>query len=251
MRHDNCQEENDVCLDLVRGESHFNFIKMNLLSNFCDHIRQVGNLPIYSREVGELAHETQIKDGWRQLNKNGAPRLIVHSYRRQHPVNMRRLNLESLKCHDADVSADVLHHLDRTASTVTTAVPVVSRRVLKGGQQDGSKVVDFRRISGVSPEIIYRELIYYSRHNLPAAHPLPEDDVMLRSLTIYLLTQLEIPVLAFEEADIYEVHRARSTGDLHFRNQGSRNDCVWVHPGTEEMYGVLRCHLPARLLALL
>jgi len=84
--------------------------------------------------------------------------------------------------------------------------------------------VDFRRISGVSLEIIYRELIRYSRHNLPAAHRLPEDHAMLRSLPVELLTQLEIPVLEFQEADGYEIDRARSTSDLHFRNQGSRND---------------------------
>jgi len=46
---------------------------------------------------------------------------------------------------------------------------------------------------------------------------------MLRSLPVELLTQLEISVLAFQEADVHEIHCARSTGDLHFRNQGSRN----------------------------
>jgi len=34
MRDDNLQQENDLCLDLLCGESHFNFIKMNLLSHF-------------------------------------------------------------------------------------------------------------------------------------------------------------------------------------------------------------------------
>ena len=74
---------------------------------------------------------------------------------------------------------------------------------------------------------------------------------MLRSLPVELLTQLEIPVLAFHEADVYEIHHARSTGELHFRNQGSRNDWVWVQAGTEEMYGALRGRLPAKLVALL
>jgi len=75
---------------------------------------------------------------------------------------------------------------------------------------------------------------------------------MLQSLTAELLTQLEIPVLAFQEADIYEIHRSQSTGDLHFRNQGSRNDWVCVVPmGKEEIYGALRGRLPAKLVALL
>jgi len=63
MRNDNCQEENNLRLDLVRGESHFNFIKMHLLSHFCDHICQFGNIPMYSTKIGELAHRMQIKDG--------------------------------------------------------------------------------------------------------------------------------------------------------------------------------------------
>jgi len=63
--------------------------------------------------------------------------------------------------------------------------------------------------------------------------------------------QLEIPVLAFQEADVYEIHRAQSTGALHFRKQGSRNDWIWVQAGTEEIYGALRGRLPAKLVALL
>jgi len=47
------------------------------------------------------------------------------------------------------------------------------------------------------------------------------------------------------------MYRARSTGDLHFRNQGSRNDWVSVQAGTEEMYGALTGCLPAKLVALL
>jgi len=173
MRDDNRQQENDLCLDLVRGESHFNFIKMHLLSHLCDNLRQFGNIPMYSTEIEELAHKTQIKHGWRQSNKNDAARQIVHSYGRQRAIRMRLLNLESLKCRDADLSGDVLHHLDRTASTVTAAGPVVGRRVLNRRREDVSNIVDFRRISGVSREIIYRELIQYSRHNLPAAPVFP------------------------------------------------------------------------------
>ena len=82
---------------------------------------------------------------------------------------------------------------------MTAAAPVVGRRVLKGRWEDVSNVVDFGRMSGVSLEIIYRELIGCSRHNQPAAHCLPEDHAMLRSLPVDLLTQLKIPVLAFQE----------------------------------------------------
>jgi len=251
MRGDNHQEENDLCLHLVGCESHFNFIKMHLLSHFCDHICQFANIAKYSTEIGELPHKMQIKDRWQHWNHNDAARHIVHSYGRQHAMRMRLLNLESLQCHDADLSGDVLHHLDRTASTVTVAPPVVCRRVLKVRWEDVSNVVDFTWIPGVSLEIIYSELIRYSRHNLPIAHRLPEYHAMLRSLPVEILTQLEIPVLAFQEAAVYDIHSPRSTGDLHFSNQSSRNDWVWVQAGTEAMYRALRGRPLGKLVGLL
>jgi len=64
---------------------------------------------------------------------------------------------------------------------------------------------------------------------------------MLRSLPVELVTPLEIPVLAFQEANVYQIHGARSTGNLDVSNQGRRNDWVWVQAGTEEIYGALKC----------
>jgi len=114
-----------------------------------------------------------------------------------------------------------------------------------------SNIVDFSWISGVSLKIIYREWLQYSRQNLPIDQSDPEDHATLRSFPLELLTQLEVPVPAFQEADVYEIHRARSTGTLHYRNQCSCNDWVWVQAGTEEMYGALRGRLLAKLVALL
>jgi len=73
------EEETERHMDLIFCESHFNFIKMYLLSHFCDHIRQFDNIPMYSSEFGELAHETKINAGWRQSNKNDASRQIMQS----------------------------------------------------------------------------------------------------------------------------------------------------------------------------
>ena len=111
-------------------------------------------------------------------------------------------------------------------------------------------LLDFCRVLRIFLESVYRELIRYSRHNPPTERRLPEDPVIVRSLPVELLTQLEVPVPAFQETDIYDIHRARCTGTLDFRNQGSRNDWVWVQAADEEMYGALRGSLPAKLLAL-
>ena len=85
---------------------------------------------------------------------------------------------------------------------------------------------------------------------MPTERRLPEDPGILRSLPVELLTQLEGSVTAFQETNIYDINCARFTGAQDYRNQGSRNDWVWVQAGDEEMYGALRGHLPAKLLAL-
>ena len=90
-------------MDMIHTESHFNFVKMHLLSHFSDHIRQFGNIPMYSTEFGELAHKEQIKDGWRHSNKNDVERQILHSYRRQPAIQMRLLNLNSLRRRGANL----------------------------------------------------------------------------------------------------------------------------------------------------
>ena len=71
-------------------------------------------------------------------------------------------------------------------------------------------------------------------------------------MPVELVTQLEIPVVAFQESRVYDIHRGRCTGAPLFRNQTSRNDCVssWIQAGGENMYGVLRGRFPARLIVL-
>jgi len=160
---------------------------------------------------------------------------------------MRLLNLESLRRCGADLSPDVVEQLNTTS---TTTAPGIRRRMLKGRQDDVSNMADFSRVFGVSIQIICRGLIRYSRHNLPPERRLLEDPEILESLPVELLTQLEIPVLAFQETEIYDIHRAQCTGALNFRNHGSRNDWVWVRAGTEDMYGALRGRLPAKLVAI-
>ena len=94
---------------------------------------------------------------------------------------MRILNLESLWRHRANLDSDVLEHLDTTS---TVSAPGPCGRLLKGRRGDMSDVLDFCRVLRISLESVYRELIRYSRHNLPTEHRLPEDPVILRSLSV-------------------------------------------------------------------
>jgi len=74
--------------------------------------------------------------------------------------------------------------------------------MLKGSRDDVSNMPDFSRVLRVSIQIICRGLIRYSRHKLPPERRLPEDPQILKSLPLEVLTQLEIPVLAFQETEI-------------------------------------------------
>ena len=103
---------------------------------------------------------------------------------------------------------------------------------------------------GISLDRICLELIRCSGHNLPPERRLSEEPAILQLLPVELLTQLEIPVLAFQETNVYDIHRARCTGTHRFQNQEGRNDWVWVQARSEEMYGALRGRLPAKLVAL-
>jgi len=151
---------------------------------------------MYSTEYERLAHKKQSKDGWQQLNKIDAPRQILSSDGPQHAIRKRILNLEFLQRAGADLPTEVVEHL---AKTRPAATPPAHRRILKGGRDNIYDVVDFGRASDISPETICRELIQYSRLSLPPECRLPENQAILRTLQVQLLTQLEIPVVAFQE----------------------------------------------------
>ena len=118
---------------------------------------------------------------------------------------MRLLTLEFLPRHRANLDTDVLEYLDTTS---TVLAPVPCGRLLKERQGDVSDFLDFRRVLRISLESDYRELIRYSWHNLLTERRLPEDPVMLRSVSVKLLTQLEVPVPAFQETEVHDIHRA-------------------------------------------
>ena len=191
---------------MIYSESHFNFIKIHLLSHLSDLIHQFGNIPMYSTETTELAHKTQIKDGWRHSNKTNSSCQIVHSYSRQHTIQMRLLNWASIRRQSGDLYPDTLKHLDITSSLPQE--PIMRKRILKGHWDDVSNLDDFSTLLGVSFQIVVHELIPFRRHNLPPRRQLPEDPAILGSLPVVLLTQVKIPLPAFQESEVYNIHRA-------------------------------------------
>ena len=156
IRDDDREAESDQRMELIHSESHFNFVKMDLISHFRDHIYMFGNIPMYSTEYGELAHKEQIQDGWRRSNKINAVRQILSSSSQQQAIRMRILNLEFLQCAGADLPTEVVEHLEKTRSAPT---PPAHQSIQKGRRDNIHDVVDFGRACDISPETICRELI--------------------------------------------------------------------------------------------
>ena len=61
---------------------------------------------------------------------------------------------------------------------------------------------------------------------------------------------MQIPVLAFQETDVYDLHGAQTTSERSFRNSGSKNDLVWVAYGISDEYGALQGKLSRKLQGL-
>jgi len=155
----------------MHSESNFNFVKMHLISHFRDHINMFGNIPMYSTEYGELEHKKQIRHEWRRSNTINAARRILSSYGRQPAITMSLLNLEFFQHAGADLPTEVVEHLEKTRPPPT---PPANHRILKGGWDNIHEVVDFGRACNLSPEMICRELIRYSRLSLPPERRMPE-----------------------------------------------------------------------------
>ena len=93
-------------------------------------------------------------------------------------------------------------------------------------------------------------MLRFTKQTVPDDHPLSSDPTELGLLPVEQFTHLEIPVADFQETDVFQIHRARSTGTMAFHSGGPRNDWVWIQAGGEDSYGHLQGRGVAQLLAL-
>jgi len=115
------------------------------------------------------------------------------------------------------------------------STPATSGWILKGRPDDLSDILDFCKVLGISHDRIWQELIRCCEHNLPSKHRLTEVPAILELDPVELVTQLEMPLFAFQETNVCDIHRAGCTGGYQFPNQESRNDWVWVQAGSEKL----------------
>ena len=169
---------------------------------------------------------------------------------------MRLLTLRALQAekpeHEGLLEDADRRFLDETgrscpAAQLTQTEGTRPRKLLRGRY---ANVNDFKQLSEnlrIPVDRLFDELIRYSRRSLKDRERLPDDEERLSRMPVEQFNQLQIPVLAFQETDIYDTHHARTTGERSFRNGTSRNDWVWVAVGTVGEYGALRGQLPGKL----
>ena len=96
------QTKSEIEQHLV-DESDFNFVKMHLLNQFSDHIRQLGNLLNISSELPENA-VMDLEQAYQQSNLHDATFQILRTKAREEVFQYRELNPNAAKrCHDDDM----------------------------------------------------------------------------------------------------------------------------------------------------
>jgi len=105
----------------------------------------------------------------------------------------------------------------------TAAAP---RRILKGRMKNVSRLTELCRTCNIDYGDIMEEMLRFTKQTVADDHPLSSDPTELRLLPVEQFTHLEIPVADFQKTDVFQIHRARSTGTMAFRSGSPRNDCV-------------------------
>jgi len=214
-------ERSDRQADLVPRENHFNFIKMHYLTHFGSHVRHIGCISMYSTEICELAHQHQIKDGYRRSNKNEAARQILSNYGCQHALGIRLQIIEALsKVEDVIVVDDCRREMPTVSSRSTP------RRVPKGRMKNTSSLTELCTALNIHYSNMMEEILCFIRQAAADDRRLPTGPAELGLLPVEGFAELEIRVPDFEETDRFQIHRARCTGTKAFRNGGSRSN--WV-----------------------
>ena len=224
-------ERSDRRADLIQHENHFNFIQMHYRTHFASHVRCFGSISMYSTEIGELAHEDQIKDCYRKANKHEAARQILSHYGRQPALGIRLQTIPTLS-----KVAGVIVEEDSGMEMPTGPSRSTPRRLLKGCMKNTSTLTELCTALAIHYSNMMEEILRVIRQTAADDPRLPEDPAELGLLPVEGVAQLEIPVPAFQETDRFQIHWARCTGTKAFCNGGSRNDWMWVQTGGEANY---------------
>jgi hypothetical protein len=118
------------------------------------------------------------------------------------------------------------------------------KKLLRGPLANIDCLMHLSRNIDIPVARILEELFRFNRRSLKGDQCLSEDVRNLSIMPVEHISQLQIPVLGFQETDIYDTHHAGNTCKKSFRNVGSLNDWVRVRVSTTDKFGVLSGQLP-------
>ncbi|KAH8147002.1 uncharacterized protein LAJ45_08801 [Morchella importuna] len=229
----------------IREGSHFNFIKMHLLSHFREHVERFGNIPMFSTDVSELAHRRQIKMAYTASNKVDATVQILDYHPRRMVMEMRVLNLK-------DIVFSLPEHYEGLPSHRESLRDLLeifknedqqrggSERLLDGDAPQKPKMTtpdnSATRLSDIA-DIIKMNRTTLARAVSEYDQGLQREEGGLLSLLDYPVRYfkcLQVPVSVFQKSDSYEIHNIRCTGEALFRKRAVRNDWAWIKVATTD-----------------
>jgi len=129
---------------------------------------------MYSTAIGELAHEDQIKEGYRRSNKNEAARHILSHYGRQLALGMRLQTLDVL------LKAENVVAIEGTGRE-TAAAP---RSILKGRMKNVSTLTELCRTCNIDYGDIMEEMLRFTKQTVADNNPVSSDPTELGLLPV-------------------------------------------------------------------
>jgi len=116
--------------------------------------------------------------------------------------------------------------IDKSRGEVTTASRSIPRRMLNGRMRNIGTLTELCRTCGIDYGDLIEEMLCFIKRTVVDNPPLLTDPTELGLLPVEQFMHLEIPVIDFQETDVFQIHRARYTGTKAFHNSGPRNN--WV-----------------------
>jgi hypothetical protein len=189
--------------EYLQSQSHFNFIKIHLLVHYSSHVREYGNIPIYSTDVGDLAYKVQIKEGYRSSDKIDAVGQILTYYGRIHALSTGYLKLLALEKPgeqgglQEDIERLLQGETPLTHPRQTQEKAARTKRLLKGPLANVDSLMHLSRNIDIPVAWILEELVRFNRRSVKDNECLSEDVGNLSIMSVEKFGQLQIVVLGF------------------------------------------------------
>ncbi|KAH8145068.1 uncharacterized protein LAJ45_10191 [Morchella importuna] len=248
----------------IRERSHFNFIKLHVLTHYREHVERFGSIPQYSTDISELAHVRQIKEAYGASNKVDAATQILDYGGRRLALEIRMLNLKDI-VGGPESTDDILWSHRDNLKELLEIFKIEDRKKTPNERSIVEGRLPLRRLCNpstkserlfniadglqISHTTLYRLIKEYAE-DAGCSQSFAGSSESILERRVEMFTCLQVPIPIFQRPEVYEVHNIRCTGNAAFRKGKIRKDWVWVSVASSEEWGVFRGRLPGRVEAL-